>query len=103
MLHQIFNGVCDYKYENILLRLNFLILNLRRKLLDAIFLINVVKGKISCSFILDTVSLRIPTRALFPKVWYAYHRWYAKGFQGVCGREILLKIIPEFCLLPDEL
>jgi hypothetical protein len=57
---KIFNGVCDYKYEDILVRLNFLTLHLRRRHLDALFLINVFKGKISCSSVFDTVSLRIP-------------------------------------------
>jgi hypothetical protein len=42
-----FNGVCDYKYEDILVRLNFLTLHLRRRHLDTLFLINVFKGKIS--------------------------------------------------------
>jgi hypothetical protein len=59
-----FNGVCDYKYEDILVRLNFLMLHLRRRHLDALFLINVFKGKISCSSVFDTVSLRIPTRSV---------------------------------------
>jgi hypothetical protein len=64
MLHQIFNGVCDYKYKDILVRLNFLTLHLRRRRLDALFLINVFKGKISCSSVFDTVSLRIITRSV---------------------------------------
>jgi hypothetical protein len=59
-----FNGVCDYKYEDVLLRLNFLTLHLRRRHLDALFLINVFKGKISCSSVFDTVSLLIPTRSI---------------------------------------
>jgi hypothetical protein len=46
MLHQIFNGVCDYKYEDILVRLNILTLHLRRRHLDALFLINVLKAKL---------------------------------------------------------
>jgi hypothetical protein len=32
-----FNGVCDYKYEDILVRLNILTLHLRRRHLDALF------------------------------------------------------------------
>jgi hypothetical protein len=32
--------------------------------LDALFLNNVFKGKISCSSVFDTVSLRIPTRSI---------------------------------------
>jgi hypothetical protein len=56
--------VCDYKYEDILVRLNLLTLHLRRRHLDALFLINFFKGKISCSSAFDTVSLRIPTRSV---------------------------------------
>jgi hypothetical protein len=52
-----FNGVCDYKYEDILVRFHFLTLHLRRRHLDALFLMNGFKGKISYS---DTVNLRIP-------------------------------------------
>jgi hypothetical protein len=58
------NGVCNYNYEDILLRLNLLTLQLRRRHLDALFLINVFRGKICCSTILDSVSLRIPSRSI---------------------------------------
>jgi hypothetical protein len=64
MLHNIFNGVCDYKYEDILVRLSFLTLDSRRRHLDSLFLINVFKCKISCSSVSDTVSLRIPTTSI---------------------------------------
>jgi hypothetical protein len=64
MLHKIFNGVRDYKYEDILVRLNLETLHLKRRYLDALFLINVFKGKISCSSVFDTVSLRITTRSI---------------------------------------
>jgi hypothetical protein len=59
-----YNGVCDYKYEDILVRLNFLTLHSRRRLLYALFQINIFKGKISCSAVFDTVGLRIPTRSV---------------------------------------
>jgi hypothetical protein len=39
--------------------LNIYTLHSRRKHLDALFLINVFKNKISCSSIFDTVNLRI--------------------------------------------
>jgi hypothetical protein len=29
--------------------------------------------------------------------------WYTKGFQMYVAEKKLLKIVPEFCLLPDEL
>jgi hypothetical protein len=41
-----FNGVYDYKYEDILVRLNILMLHFRRRNLDALFLINVLKAKL---------------------------------------------------------
>jgi hypothetical protein len=61
---RLFNGVCDFKYEDSLVRLNFLTLHLRRRHLDDLSLFNVFKGKISCSSVFDTVSLRIPTRSV---------------------------------------
>jgi hypothetical protein len=36
-----FDGVCNYNYEDILLRLNLLTLQLRRRHLDGLFLISV--------------------------------------------------------------
>jgi hypothetical protein len=57
-------GVCGSNYEGILSRLNISTLNSRRKRLDALFLINVFKNKISCSSIFDTVNLRIPSRRI---------------------------------------
>jgi hypothetical protein len=68
-----FNGMYDYKYEDILVRLNFLTLHLRRRHLDAIFLINVFKGKISCSFVFDTVSLHIPNRSVTDYSTFTVH------------------------------
>jgi hypothetical protein len=69
-----FNGVCDCKYEDILVRLNFSTLHLRRRHLDALFLINLSKGKMSCSSVFDTVSLRIPTRSVRDYSTFTLHR-----------------------------
>jgi hypothetical protein len=69
-----FNGVYVYKYEDILVRLNFLMLHLRRRHPDALFLINTFKGKISCSSVFDTVSLRIPTRSIRDYTTFTVHR-----------------------------
>jgi hypothetical protein len=66
--------VCDYKYEDILVRLNILTLHLRRRHLDDLFIINVFKGKISCSSVFDTVSLRIPTRSIRDYTTFTIHR-----------------------------
>jgi hypothetical protein len=49
-------------YNSILTSLNFRALHSRRRHLDALFLINVFKGKINCPSILDSVSIRVPTR-----------------------------------------
>jgi hypothetical protein len=52
-------GICGSNYEGMLSRLNISSLHSRRKHLDALFLINVFKNKISCSSIFDTVNLCI--------------------------------------------
>jgi hypothetical protein len=57
-----FNRVYDSKHEDILVGLNFLTLNFRRMHLDARFLINDFKGKISCSPVLDTIGVLLHTR-----------------------------------------
>jgi len=49
--------------DSILNSLNFRTLNYQRHL-DALFLINVFKGKINCHSILDTVGIRAPTRQI---------------------------------------
>jgi hypothetical protein len=51
-------------YNSILNSLNFRTLNSRRRHLDALFLINVFKGKINCPSILDSVGIRVPTRQI---------------------------------------
>jgi hypothetical protein len=43
---KIFNGLCDYKYEDILVRLNFLTLHSRRRHLCALFLKMFLKAKL---------------------------------------------------------
>jgi hypothetical protein len=45
MLHQILYGVCDYKFEDILVWLNFLTPHLRRRHLDVLFHTNVFEDK----------------------------------------------------------
>jgi hypothetical protein len=51
-------------YEGMLSRLTIFTLHSRRKHLDALFLINVFKNKISRSSIFDTVNLHIPFRRI---------------------------------------
>jgi hypothetical protein len=51
-------------YNLILNYLNFRTLYSIRRHLDALFLINVFKGKINCPSILDTVGVRVPTRKI---------------------------------------
>jgi hypothetical protein len=43
-----FSNASTSKYEDILVRLNFLPLHVRRRHLDAVFLINSFKGNITC-------------------------------------------------------
>jgi hypothetical protein len=102
----IFNGICDYNYEDILVRLNFLTLHLRRRHLDVLFLINVFEGKISCSPVFDTVSLRIPTRSIRDYTTFTVHRNFkvspsarcVSAANAVCrALKSLTKIV--FCLL----
>jgi hypothetical protein len=50
-------------YNSVLNSLNFRTLHSRRHL-DALFLINVFKGKINCRSILDSVGIRVPTRQI---------------------------------------
>jgi hypothetical protein len=50
--------------NSIYIFLNFRTLHSRRRHLDALFLINVFKGKINCPSILDTVGIRVPTRQI---------------------------------------
>jgi hypothetical protein len=53
-----------HDYDLMLSRLNFRTLYSRRRHLDALFLINVFKGKINCHFTMDTVGLRVPSRQI---------------------------------------
>jgi hypothetical protein len=57
-------GVCYSNYEGMLARLNISTLHWRRRHLDALFLINIFKNKISYSSIFDSVTVRIPTRII---------------------------------------
>jgi hypothetical protein len=49
-------------YDLILSHLNFRTLYSRRRHLNALFLIDVFKGKINCHSVMDTVGIRAPTR-----------------------------------------
>jgi hypothetical protein len=60
----IFVGICCSNYECILARLNLSTLYSRQQHLDALFLINVFKSKVSCSSIFDSVCIQIPTRII---------------------------------------
>jgi hypothetical protein len=65
LYHSIFfAGVSCSKYEGKLSGLNISTLRSRRKHLEALFVINVFKNKISCSSTFDTVSLRIPSKRI---------------------------------------
>jgi hypothetical protein len=53
-----------FNYDLILSYLNFRTLYSRRRHLDALFLINVLKGKINRHSIMTTVGIRVPTRQI---------------------------------------
>jgi hypothetical protein len=68
-----FANLCYYRYfqfgmlrnhDLILSHLNFSMLYSRRQHLDALFRINIFKGKINCHSIIDTVGIRVPTRQI---------------------------------------
>jgi hypothetical protein len=70
-IQRTFANLCYYRffqadflrnYISILNYLNFRTLHSRRRHIDALFLINVFKGKINCPSILDTVGICVPTR-----------------------------------------
>lgn len=56
--NRFFNNMCDNKYKGILDRLNLSSLHSRWRHLDALFLFNALKTKISYLSILDPVNLR---------------------------------------------
>jgi hypothetical protein len=51
-------------YDVILERLGLITLHSRRRHLDALFLINVFTNTIECQSIMDTVSLRVPSKLI---------------------------------------
>jgi hypothetical protein len=59
-----FNGISNFKYDDILVRLHLFSLCVRRRHLDAVFFINAFKGNIAYPSILHSVSLRIPSRTI---------------------------------------
>jgi hypothetical protein len=52
----------EYHYDNILEKLNQRTLPIRRRHFDALFLINVFSDTKYCPSVLETVSIRVPTR-----------------------------------------
>jgi hypothetical protein len=57
-------GTCDNTYNDVSVKLYLPTLQSRRELLDALFLISVVKNKPSCSSIFDTVTLSVHARLI---------------------------------------
>jgi hypothetical protein len=60
MLHTIFNGVCDKKYEDIWVRLNFLTLHSRRRHLHTLFLFMFLKPKLVAHLFLILLACVYP-------------------------------------------
>jgi hypothetical protein len=52
----------EYRYDTLLEKLNLQTLHIRRRHLDAAFLINVFRGTKYCPSVLETVGIRVPTR-----------------------------------------
>jgi hypothetical protein len=72
------------KYEDILARLNFLPLHVRRMHLDAVFLINAFKDNIAYPSILDSVSLHIPSMAIRDFSAFSVHRNFKASPSARC-------------------
>jgi hypothetical protein len=61
LLQKIFYDI-EYHYDIILEKLNLQTLHIRRRHIDALFLINAFCGTKYCPSVLETVGLRVPTR-----------------------------------------
>jgi hypothetical protein len=85
-------GVCCSNYESILTRLNLSTLHSRQQHLDALFLVNVFKSKISCSSIFDSVSIQIPatTTATATAIAITLHLWLITFSMSVCQLDVFL-------------
>jgi hypothetical protein len=85
MLHQILlTNASTSKYDDILDRLNFLPFHVRRRHLDAVFLINAFKGNIACPSILDSVGLRNPSRSVRDFSTFSVHRNFKASPSARC-------------------
>jgi hypothetical protein len=62
LCHNRFFQDIGYHYMNILDKLNLRTLHVRRRHIDALFLINVYKGAKFCAFVLEAVGLHISTQ-----------------------------------------
>jgi hypothetical protein len=71
MLHRFLNGLHVFKYKDVLVLWYFLTFYWRRRNVGALF-IGVFEGKISWSFVLDTVSVRMHTRSIGDCSLYSY-------------------------------
>jgi hypothetical protein len=62
LCHNRFFQNIGYHYISILDKLNLQTLDVRRRHIDALFLINVCRGAKFCPSVLDAVGLRVPSR-----------------------------------------
>jgi hypothetical protein len=71
-----FNNASTFtrRYEDILVRLNLLPLHMRRRHLDAVFIINAFKCNNDCPSVLDSVSLRTRSRSIRDFSIFSVHR-----------------------------
>jgi hypothetical protein len=79
-----FSNASTSKYEDILDRLNFLPLHVRRGHLDTVFLINGFKCNIACPSILDSFSLRIPPMSTRDFSTFSFHRNFKASPSARC-------------------
>jgi hypothetical protein len=64
LCHKRFFQDMEYHYDIILEKLNLQTLHIRRRHIDALFLINAFCGTKNCPSVLETVGLRVPTRSI---------------------------------------
>jgi hypothetical protein len=74
MSHQILYWRKYFKYEDILIRLNFLSLHMRRRSLDALSVINGFTVTIACPSTLDAFNLLIPSSSISDYYTFYVHR-----------------------------
>jgi hypothetical protein len=79
------------RYQDILVELHLLPLHVRRGHLDAVSLINALKGNIACPSVLDSVSLRSPSRSIRDFSTFSAHNFKSLCKTCFCCQHSLLQ------------